>query len=72
MTQARDKIQTPRSPLSSVWDDYEAALESYAENPTPKNARDLDALRQIFRRRLAVEAWRAPGKGGYPWQQPAS
>jgi hypothetical protein len=55
-------------PTSNVWDDYEAALAAYSEEPTPKAAANLEALRQIYRRRLAVEAWRASGPRGYPWE----
>ncbi|MEJ1996378.1 MAG: hypothetical protein P8X75_14425 [Limibacillus sp.] len=54
-------------PTNSVWDDYEAALEAYAVAPTPETAARLEGLAQIYRRRLAVEAWRAPGLRGYPW-----
>ncbi len=54
-------------PTSNVWDDYESALAAYALDPSPKRAEQLEALRQIYRRRLAVEAWRAPGPQGYPW-----
>ena len=64
----RAPAATPcRNPKSSVWDDYEAALEAYAANPSPETAFRLEGLAHIYRRRLAVEAWRRPGPRGYPW-----
>jgi hypothetical protein len=64
----RHELPGDPGPTSNVWDDYEAALAAYALEPTAKRADQLAALHQIYRRRLAVEVWRAPGPRGYPWE----